>query len=421
MRKFLSLDNWIKNQRKKNTIKLVASDIRKIQDWKFNKKKIYHKSKIFFSILAFRLYQKNIKKTWYQPLIIQKEVGILGIIKRKVHDKSFYLLQAKAEPGNKNGIQLSPTVQATKSNYLRKHKGKKTKFLDFFLKKNKKLDFIKKKRLSEQGSRYDKKSNFNILIELKRKTIQIPKNYVWLGSEELKYLIKKKNLMNMDTLSVFSCCVKKDIENFNFNTTNTLIKLVKQFKKKNEITKKQISFFDLKNWQIKKNIISDNKKNFFAIRFFNVKANLREVKKWSQPLLSDFKNSLNTFLVKREKNQNFYLLKIIIEPGLSSAKFTSTLNIKNYNPKKDYSKIEFFNFFKSKNGLQKFIYSDEGGRFYRNETHNYVKILKKNDKLNIKKNFYWVSHNQIIDLINKNLVSIEARNLFACFNIDKIK
>ena len=354
-------------------------------------------------------------------MIIQKEVGILGIIKRKVHDKSFYLLQAKAEPGNKNGIQLSPTVQATKSNYLRKHKGKKTKFLDFFLKKNKKLDFIKKKRLSEQGSRYDKKSNFNILIELKRKTIQIPKNYVWLGSEELKYLIKKKNLMNMDTLSVFSCCVKKDIENFNFNTTNTLIKLVKQFKKKNEITKKQISFFDLKNWQIKKNIISDNKKNFFAIRFFNVKANLREVKKWSQPLLSDFKNSLNTFLVKREKNQNFYLLKIIIEPGLSSAKFTSTLNIKNYNPKKDYSKIEFFNFFKNKNGLQKFIYSDEGGRFYRNETHNYVKILKKNDKLNIKKNFYWVSHNQIIDLINKNLVSIEARNLFACFNIDKIK
>ena len=283
------------------------------------------------------------------------------------------------------------------------------------------MDFIKKKRLSEQGSRYDKKSNFNILIELKRKTIQIPKNYVWLGSEELKYLIKKKNLMNMDTLSVFSCCVKKDIENFNFNTTNTLIKLVKQFKKKNEITKKQISFFDLKNWQIKKNIISDNKKNFFAIRFFNVKANLREVKKWSQPLLSDFKNSLNTFLVKREKNQNFYLLKIIIEPGLSSAKFTSTLNIKNYNPKKDYSKIEFFNFFKNKNGLQKFIYSDEGGRFYRNETHNYVKILKKNDKLNIKKNFYWVSHNQIIDLINKNLVSIEARNLFACFNIDKIK
>ena len=50
MRKFLSLDNWIKNQRKKNIIKLVASDIRKIQDWKFNKKKFIINLKFFFNI-----------------------------------------------------------------------------------------------------------------------------------------------------------------------------------------------------------------------------------------------------------------------------------------------------------------------------------------------------------------------------------
>ena len=59
MRKFLSLDNWIKNQRKKNIIKLVASDIRKIQDWKFNKKKIYHKSKIFFFNTSFSFIPKK--------------------------------------------------------------------------------------------------------------------------------------------------------------------------------------------------------------------------------------------------------------------------------------------------------------------------------------------------------------------------
>ena len=48
MRKFLTLDNWIKNQRKKNIIKLIASDIRKIQDWKFNKKKSIINLKFFF-------------------------------------------------------------------------------------------------------------------------------------------------------------------------------------------------------------------------------------------------------------------------------------------------------------------------------------------------------------------------------------
>ena len=50
---------------------------------------------------------------------------------------------------------------------------------------------------------------------------------------------------------------------------------------------------------------------------------------------------------------------------------------------------------------------------------------------NLKKNHYnhegkllsWIlriSHNQVIELINQNKMTIEARNLFACCNIDKI-
>jgi len=37
------------------------------------------------------------------------------------------------------------------------------------------------------------------------------------------------------------------------------------------------------------------------------------------------------------------------------------------------------------------------------------------------KKYIWASHNQVVELISKNLLSIEARNLFASFNIDKIK
>ena len=420
MIKFSSINNWIKNQRKKNIIRLYPKNFNITNDWRFKDKQIYHKSKIFFSISAFRFYQKKNHKIWYQPLIIQKEVGILGIIKKTFNGKSFYLLQAKAEPGNKNGIQFSPTVQATKSNYLRKHKGKKTRYLEYFLKKNKKLLLIAKKRLSEQGSRYDKKSNYNMLVEAPKHTIKTQKNYIWVSLDEIKYLIKKKNLMNMDTISVFSCCIKKNKQNQKDKIT-ALIKLIRKFQKENIIKKKRILFSQLKKWKISKYKIYDKEKKFFSIKFFNVKANLREVKSWSQPLLSDYKNSLNTFLVKEIKNQNHYLLRIISEPGFNSAKFSSTINIRNFHSSNDYSKIPYYNFFKNKTNLDKFIYSDEGGRFYNNETHNYIKILKNSEKVNIKNNFHWVSHNQIVDLINKNLLSIEARNLFACFNIDKIK
>ena len=71
--------------------------------------------------------------------------------------------------------------------------------------------------------------------------------------------------------------------------------------------------------------------------------------------------------------------------------------------------------------MMKFINSDEGGRFYKNETHNLVYVLSSKDKISLRRNFIWASHNQVINLINKNLLSIEARNLFASFNIDKVK
>ena len=70
------------------------------------------------------------KKNWDQPIIVQKEIGILGILKKN----NKYLLQAKFEPGNINKIQISPTVQATKSNYTQVHGGKKVPFLNYFLK-----------------------------------------------------------------------------------------------------------------------------------------------------------------------------------------------------------------------------------------------------------------------------------------------
>ena len=127
------LISWIKKQKQINRIKVKKKNQNKLIQWKFSDVSIYHKSRNFFLIKPFAF--KQDKSEWYQPLIIQKEEGILGIIKKKISNEDHYLLQAKAEPGNINSIQISPTVQATRSNYLRKHGGKKTPFLNYFLKK----------------------------------------------------------------------------------------------------------------------------------------------------------------------------------------------------------------------------------------------------------------------------------------------
>ena len=77
-----NLNKWISKQRKKNLMKSTKIDILDVSNWIIDKKKIYNKSKSFFSIFPF-MFQYKKKKKWFQPLIIQKEIGILGILKKK--------------------------------------------------------------------------------------------------------------------------------------------------------------------------------------------------------------------------------------------------------------------------------------------------------------------------------------------------
>ena len=161
------------------------------------------------------------------------------------------------------------------------------------------------------------------------------------------------------------------------------------------------------------------KKNFFSIFFLDVKANSREVINWEQPIISDHYISLNGFLTSQINKTTHYLLKVINEAGRNQCQFTSTLSEKNFTFKFP-KKVDFKSFFYKKNYLLDIINSDEGGRFLKNQTRNIICEVKEYKKINIKDKFIWASHNQIVELINQNKITIEARNLFASYNIDKI-
>ncbi len=413
-----NLISWIKKQKLINRINIKRKNKDKLKQWQFDDNSIYHKSKNFFLIKSFAFKQN--KKKWYQPLIIQKEEGVLGIIKKITSNESYYLLQAKAEPGNINSIQISPTVQATRSNYLRKHGGKKTLFLDYFLKKNKSVKILSNIKLSEQGTRFLGKKNKNLLVELKRSFLNKPSNFVWLTKKNIKFLLKKRNLLQMDTISILSSIISKNKIDNPKNDFKFLIFKLNYFKKILRLDKKLITFSKLKGWKMKNSIIFDIKKVFFSILFIDVKANKREVKNWDQPFISDHSTSLNCFIICEIDKTNHYLLKIVQEPGFDAPKYTSTISEKNFSMKR-FKKNKFSRFLKKKNILLDSIYSDEGGRFFKNQTRNIICRLENSNSFRIQKKYIWASHNQIIDLISKNKVTIEARNLFAIYNIDKIK
>ncbi len=411
------INNWLKINRTKNKLQIKKTEINKLNQWRFNNKKISHVKNNFFNIQAFRFKKNNTK--WYQPLIIQKESGILGIIKKKINNHDFYLLQAKNEPGNIGGLQISPTVQATKSNYLRKHGGKKTPYIKFFKKKNKKNKIISKSLLSEQGTRFLEKFNNNILVETKEKFFK-RKNFFWFSKDDIKKALNRKNLLNMDTISVFSSIIKKNSFDKPLNTIGFIKKKLTHFEKRNKIFKKKINFNNLVGWNVDKSKIFDINKKFFSIFFLSIIARQREVTKWDQPIISDFSFSINCFITCKVKNTMHYLLKISAEPGLKMPKFTTTICERNIQ-KNFIKKLPMMNFFSKKKTKLDVIYSDEGGRFYKNESRNMVSLISYDKILFSNINYVWASHNQMIELIKRNQVTIEARNLFGSYNIDKIK
>ena len=69
-------------------MQVTKVNFNKMEKWFFSQSEIYNRNKNFFSIIPYK-FKKNNKTFFYQPLIIQKEVGILGILKKK----SYFFLQ----------------------------------------------------------------------------------------------------------------------------------------------------------------------------------------------------------------------------------------------------------------------------------------------------------------------------------------
>jgi oxidase EvaA len=164
-----------------------------------------HISGKFYSIDGIRVETNyGIKSSWEQPIINQPEIGFLGILTQMKNGILHFLLQAKIEPGNINLVQLSPTLQATKSNYSRVHKGSTPAYLEYF-NGEKKVQVLVDQLQSEQGARFLKKRNRNIIVEIPEdERIEVLDNFIWVTLKQIKELMINNNLVNMDTRTVIS-------------------------------------------------------------------------------------------------------------------------------------------------------------------------------------------------------------------------
>lgn len=197
--------NWYKNLRENCSMDIEEIAVNDLNGWVVDKSKgnICHHTGEFFSIIGL-----NIKNTtrevagWMQPIVYQKEMGILGIICSEINGQRHYLLHAKAEPGNVEKLQLSPTLQATYSNLKQAHGGRLPRFAEFFINDGK-SKVLYKKWLAEDGGRFYLKSNLNMLVEVDKEDLDnIPEDCIWITLRQIKDLLQYDNYIGPHVRSI---------------------------------------------------------------------------------------------------------------------------------------------------------------------------------------------------------------------------
>lgn len=430
---------WYKERKKTLNLKINRIKLKDCKGWEFDKlsSTIRHKSGRFFSVLGLEVKTNfTIKKKWEQLIIDQPEIGILGILSKIINKKRYFLMQAKIEPGNVNSIQLSPTLQATRSNYTKVHKGGSPDYLDYFLEK--KGTVIIDQLQPEQAGRFLKKQNRNMVIEINEE-IELKENFIWLTLQDLKKLSRIDNLLNMDSRTVLACLnfFNQDIDEFKFALKSTkslflkkmieieesdksiskVLSWIGNIKSNLEFETNKLSLDKMKDWNIKDDGIFNRNNNFFSLEYFSIHAKGREVSNWSQPLFSDQSIGLTGFLM----NEKFELLfqvkaeagaihKILLYPTISTSKFnldSKKLNFKEYfiNPKLNNVLI---------NSMQ----SEEGGRFYKIVNKNM--LVKTENILKIPQNFIWLNFFQIYKIIELGYISIESRSILGLIDFNEL-
>ena len=305
-------------RRLKKTSKFSVKQIpfAQLDSWQFKEftGNLVHASGKFFKIEGLRV-KTNFGSLgfWEQPIINQPEIGILGIITKKLDKVRYFLMQAKAEPGNINTFQLSPTVQATKSNYTKVHKGKEPLFLEFFLQSSKAKVLVDQLQ-SEQGARFFRKRNRNMIIEIEEE-IDLPPNFYWLTSGQIKELLTVDNFVNMDARSVLSCVPSAFDEDHPLHSKSEIINWLRNFKTKYQCQAETIALRDVKDWQIGDREISHKTEKFFSVIAVSVEAESREVTSWGQPLLKQASIGMAGFLTKKIDGVWHVLVQAKLEAG----------------------------------------------------------------------------------------------------------
>lgn len=435
---------WVESKKKETTVNISKVKYDYTGDWYYDKQfgGIRNRNNTFFQVKGLQKTEDG-KVVQEQPIIIQSEIGYLGIIGKVFDGVLYFLMQAKIEPGNVNVIQISPTIQATKSNFMQAHGGKVPAYLEYFSNKNN-YEIIVDQIQSEQSSRFFGKRNRNIII-IVDDDIEVLDSHRWMTLGQIKELMKHDNLVNMDTRTVVSC-IPVALRDFSYkelshvrslfkseeffssvffgNSGSSINKIFQYINEVKMLDKTQVQLVDLlslNDW----NMIDgeyQSEKGDFKVVFCDIEIEGREVRKWQQPLLEAIGTSVFGLIYCIDDDEMQFLIHTKKEVGcFDKIEIGPSVQL---SPTDDAcaNAIDalFIDRFNNKEGVTfSGIFSEEGGRFYHEQNRNVIMKVRKDDLPEpLPDGYFWANYQTLNILIQfNNCLNIQLRNLISLLTI----
>jgi oxidase EvaA len=442
-----SLGRWLEGRRKFCDMHVEEILWPQSKEWVFDRHCFRHCSGGFFRIVGATVYRDGKQQPHLeQPLIDQPEVGILGFIVRRSGLEVKILVQAKPEPGNIGFVLAAPSVQATVSNYTRRHQGKETLFLEYFL-GTRKDTIISDSLQSEQGTRFLGKYNRNMIVEVPSEA-SIPEStdHKWIRVQELYSLLIQDFQINSDARSVLACGpwhkLSPNYEPFErwrdeggvgeallssyeasekecALSTKEIIDRLDRCQKTANFATAVVSLTDLAQWEMTERALRSINKSSFEVRQMEVVTSEREVNQWDQPLVTSGEEGQVILFAQKKNGILHFLFNCRAEIGFRErCQYGPTIQDLSCDsfilPALHKQACELKGHLGRSKHLFSILQSDEGGRFYQCVSRYSIRLLDKDEVIGTDQNLSWVNLHQI-ELLAKRpgFFSNEARTMIS--------
>ncbi|MDX5459255.1 NDP-hexose 2,3-dehydratase family protein [Micromonospora tulbaghiae] len=403
---------------------------------------LVHHTGRFFSIEGLRV---QTERTWTQPIIVQPEVGVLGLLMKEFDGVLHCLMHAKMEPGNAPLVQLSPTVQATRSNYTGVHRGTPIRYFEY-MRPSARSRVLVDVLQSEQNSWFLHKRNRNMVVET-TDDVPVGDDFRWLTLGQLAALLRRPDVVNMDTRSVMSCipatpsavlrpvvavpgdtfagAVRRSFwdDGDARHTQTELLGWLTRQRAVREVRQRRVPLSEAEadGWRRDDDEIAHVSGKYFTVIGVSVLAGSREVRSWQQPLLAPVAPGVLALLVKRIAGVLHGLVQARADAGsLTGVELGPTVQCQpvNYRDLPPRERPRYLDLVPAPGEARiryDVVQSEEGGRFH--HARNRYLVVEVGDEFPVEApdDFRWMTMGQLAGLLSHgNYLNVELRSLLAC-------